>query len=87
MGRCPSRMNSIGSKAMKANREFMRLVRTLLKTSICRGIYTLVTRPELRTIARSEEELPVAKNCQAITATSMFMAKSCSRPQRFLKTK
>jgi len=87
MGRCPSRMNNMGSSTRKASREFMSVVKALLRTSVYRGIKTLVTRPEFLTMADREEDVPVEKNCQAIMPTSMFMAKFCSRPQRCLKTK
>ena len=38
-------------------------------------------------MARRDNEVPLAKNRQAIIPTSKFIAKSCSRPQRFLKMK
>ena len=67
--------------------ELMPEDRLVLRTSICLGIYTLVTRLDLLTIAASDDVVPVRKKRQAIIPTNRLMAKFSSCLNRLLKTK
>ena len=65
----------------------MALDRVVLRTSICLGMYTLVTRLGLLTIAVRDDVVPIRKKRQAIIPTSRLMAKFSSCLNRLLKTK
>jgi hypothetical protein len=77
----------MGSRTRNSRKELMRLEKTLLMTSICRGIYTLVTRLAFPTMAPRAEPVPTLKNRQAIMATNRLAAKFCSCLKIYLKTK
>ena len=87
MGMFPSKTNIMGTRIRNSSRELISWDKRLLKTNICLGIYTLVTRLGLPTMELRDDVVPLAKKRHAIMPTSKLMAKFSSWAKTFLNTK
>jgi hypothetical protein len=85
-GRCPFRINIMGSKTRNSSKELIKMERALLRTNICLGMNTIVTKLGLPTIEKRDEFVPMEKNRHATRPTRRFAAKFSSCLKKFRKT-